>query len=278
MIRLLVDSSSDYTMEEIKEKNILYVPITVTLDEKSYQDGIDLTPDAFYKMLTNSKDFPKTAQPSPQAFSEIFKDAKDKGDDVICILLSSSLSGTCQSAHLAKNMADYDNIYIIDSLTATIMIKVITDYAYELIQQGLSASEIVKQLEALKSKVKVAAGLDTLEFLYRGGRLSRATAAIGELANLKPIIYVTEEGTVGILGKCLGRNKALNFLLKTLDSKKINPSFPLYTVYTYGSENCEKLEEKLTTAGYKLAGRCQIGSTIGTHVGPGAFGVIYVEE
>lgn len=278
MIRLLVDSSSDYTMEEIKEKTIQYVPITVTLDEKSYQDGIDLTPDAFYEMLTNSKDFPKTAQPSPQVFSEIFKDAKAKGDDVICILLSSSLSGTCQSAHLARNMADYDNIYIIDSLTATIMIKVITDYAYELIQQGLTAPEIVKQLEALKSKVKVAAGLDTLEFLYRGGRLNRATATIGELANLKPVIYVTEEGTVGILGKCLGRNKALNFLLKTLDSKKINPNFPLYTVYTYGSENCEKLEEKITTAGYQLAGRCQIGPTIGTHVGPGAFGVVYVEQ
>lgn len=277
MIRILVDSSSDYTMEEIKEKNISYVPLTITLNGKTYQDGVELSPDTFYEMVTNSKEFPKTSQPSPQAFAEIFQEAKEKGDELICILLSSSLSGTCQSAHLAKNMVDYDNIYIIDSLTATLMIKVLANHAYELIQQGLPATEIVKQIEALKSKVKVAAALDTLEFLYRGGRLNRATAAIGELANLKPVIYVTEEGNVSILGKCLGRNKALNFLLKTLSAKKLNPAFPIYTVYAYGTENCEKLEEKLISEGYQLGGRGQIGSTIGAHVGPGAFGIIYVE-
>lgn len=278
MIRILVDSSSDYTMEEIKEKNIYYVPISITLDDKSYQDGIDLTPDAFYKLLADSTDFPKTSQPSPKAFEDIFKEAKSQGDEVICILLSSALSGTCQSAHLAREMVGYEGIYIIDSLTATIMIKVLADYAYTLIGQGLSAKEIVAKIEAIKSKVKVVAALDTLEYLSRGGRLNRTAAAIGELASLKPIIQVSEEGTVAVIGKCLGRNKALMFLMKTLASKKLHPDFPLYSIYTYGTENCEKLEEKLTNEGYHYDGRCQVGSTIGTHIGPGAFGIIYVEE
>ncbi len=278
MIHLLVDSSSDYTMEEIKEKNIHYVPLTIMLGENSYKDGLELTPDKFYEMLTTSKEFPKTSQPSPQDFLKIFKMAKEQGDDVICVLLSSALSGTCQSAHLAKDMVDYDRIYIIDSLTATIMIKVLANHAHDLIRDGLPAADIAHKLNALKSKIKVVAALDTLEYLYRGGRLSRASATIGELANLKPIIHVTEDGEVGVLGKCIGRNKALNFIVKTMETKEIDPTFPLYTVYAYGTENCEKLEEKLVQNGYTFANREQIGSTIGAHVGPGAFGVIYVEK
>ena len=278
MIRILVDSATDFTMAEIKEKNLYHVPLTISLNGTDYLSGEDLTSDQFYKLLTAGDDFPKTSQPSPQAFTEIFEKAKEDGDEIICVLLSSALSGTCQSAHLAKNMVDYDGIYIVDSLTATIMTRVIVDYGLQLIAQGKTAVEIVDALEALKSKVKVAAGIDTLEYLYRGGRLNKATATIGELANLKPVITVTEEGTVSILGKCIGKNKALNFILKTLSSKDVNPDFPLYTVYAYGTENTEKLEEKLVAEGYSITARLQLGSTIGAHVGPGAFGIIYVEK
>lgn len=278
MIRILVDSSTDFTMEEVKNKNLYHVPLTITLNEQDYLAGEDLTSDQFYELLTVGEDFPKTSQPSPQAFAEIFEKAKDEGEEIICVLLSSALSGTCQSAHLAKDMVDYDGIYIVDSLTATIMTRVIVDYGLQLIAQGKTAPEIVTALEAIKSKVKVAAGIDTLEYLYRGGRLNKAAATIGELANLKPVITVSEEGTVSILGKCIGKNKALNFILKTLASKEIDTTFPLYTVYAYGSENTEKLEEKLAAEGYNITSRLQLGSTIGAHVGPGAFGIIYVEK
>lgn len=278
MIRILVDSSTDFTMEEVKGKNLYHVPLTISLNGQDYLSGEDLTSDQFYELLTAGEDFPKTSQPSPQAFREIFEEAKEHGDEIICVLLSSSLSGTCQSASLAKNMVDYDGIYIVDSLTATIMTRIIVDHGLQLIAAGKTAIEIVDSLENLKNKVKVAAGLDTLEYLHRGGRLSKAAATIGELANLKPVITVTEEGTVSVIGKCIGKNKALNFILKTLSSKQINKNFPIYTVYAYGSENTEKLEEKLVAEGYTISGRLQLGSTIGAHIGPGAFGVIYVEE
>jgi DegV family protein with EDD domain len=278
MIRILVDSSTDFTMEEIKSKNLYHVPLTISLNGQDYLSGENLTSNQFYELLTSGEDFPKTSQPSPQAFAEIFEEAKNTGEEIICVLLSSSLSGTCQSAHLAKDMVDYDGIYIVDSLTATIMTRVIVDYGLQLIEQGKSSNEIVTALENMKSKVKVAAGIDTLEYLYRGGRLNKAAATIGELANLKPVITVTEEGTVSILGKCIGKNKALQFILKTLASKEIDTNFPLYTVYAYGSENTEKLEEKLKAEGYNISARLQLGSTIGSHVGPGAFGIIYVEK
>ena len=276
MIRIVIDSSSDYQLQEATAQNMEFVSISVTVGEQSYMDGVDLDRDEFYKNLAESTEFPKTAQPSPQAFLDIFQHAKECGDDVICILLSSGLSGTCQSAHLAKNMVDYDKIYIVDSLAATCLIRVLIEQACALRDKGCSAAEIVDMLENLKSRVKVAAVLNTLEYLYRGGRLSKTAATIGELASLKPMITVTEEGTIGILGKSLGKNKAISSLVKHIESQDIDTDYPLYTVYTYGTENCSRFEERLTEMGLKPNARMQIGPTIGTHIGPEVFGLVYV--
>lgn len=278
MIRILVDSSSDYTMEEINSNGFHFVPLMVSIGGKYYRDGVELKPDNFYELLINTGDFPKTSQPSPQDFAEIFEDVKAKGDEIICILLSSALSGTCQSAHLAKDMVDYEGIHIIDSLAATVMIKFMGNYAEKLIAEGLSATDIVAKIESMKGKVKVVAALDTLEYLCKGGRLSRASATIGELANLKPIITVTSEGKVAVIGKCLGKNKALNFILKYLEENQRNSDFPLYTLYSYGTENTEKLEARLIKDGYSFDDRVQLGSTIGAHIGPGAFAILYVAK
>lgn len=278
MIKFLVDSSSDYTLEEIKENNLELVPIAITLDEVTYYDTIELERAQFYELLLNSKNFPQTSQPSPQAFLEKFLQAKENGDELICVLLSSALSGTYQSAHLAKNMADYDNIHIIDSLAATHIIRLMVDYGMKLRENGLSAPKIVTALQTLQPRIRVVAGVDTLEYLCKGGRLSRTSATIGELTNLKPMLTVKPDGTLAVLGKCVGRNKAVQFITKYVQDHMIDTLFPMYSIYSVGTENCEKLEKKLTTLGYTIDQRCQIGSTIGAHLGPGTFGVIYVEK
>ena len=139
MIRILVDSASDYQMEEIQTKGLLLVPITITIGETDYIDGKNLGRDEFYEILSRTGEFPKTSQPSPQAFLDLFLEAKKNGDELICILLSSALSGTCQSAFLAKSMAAYDKIYIIDSLTATYTIKLMADHALQLVKEGIGA-------------------------------------------------------------------------------------------------------------------------------------------
>lgn len=277
MLRIIVDSSADLTAEELKEKNIELLPLNVLLDGKTYQDGVNLERNQFYELLTSCEDFPKTSQPSPEAFINLFEDAKEKGDDLILILLSSGLSGTYQTAFMAKNMVEYDKVHIIDSLTATHMIHIMADYADKLRKEGLSAVEIVEKVEAIKLKVQVLAAVDTMEYLYRGGRVNKATAAIGELAKIKPIIRVNEEGKVVVTGKCLGKNKALRFIIDNLKNKNLNPDFPLYSVYTYGTENCEKLEEKMEKEGFVIKDRYQVGSSIGAHIGPGVFGIFFVE-
>ena len=277
MIRFLVDTSSDYTVEEVKAKDMALVPLHITLGENDYRDAYDLTKDGFYELLTSNEEFPKTSQPTPQDFVDVFEDAQEKGDELICILLSSKLSGTYQSATLSKSIVEYDNIHLIDSLGATHMIRLMAEYGQKLAKEGKSAGEIVAALEEMKSKVKVLAVVDTLEYLCKGGRVSKATAAIGEMAKVKPMITVSE-GEVAVIGKSLGKNKAIGNLLKALEECSVDERFPMYAVSTYGTENCEVFEKRLVAAGYQFEERVQVGATIGTHVGPGAFGVIFVQK
>lgn len=278
MIRIIVDSSADYLKEDIDKKQMILAPLNINLDGKMYLDGVDISRDQLYEWLMESKGFPKTSQPSPEVFLKQFKEAKETGDDVICILLSSALSGTCQSAHLAKSMADYDNIYIVDSLSATHLIRFLGNKACQMRDAGASAKEIVETLEELKSRTKVIAAVDTLEYLCRGGRVSKAAAAIGNLANLKPIITVNPEGEVAVIAKCVGKNKSISYILNAMQEYEIDENYPIYSIYSYGVENCFSLEAKVENAGYLLHSRKQIGATIGCHVGPGAFGVLFVHK
>ncbi len=275
MIRLLVDSSSDYTKTELDELKLEMVPLQISVNDHHYLDGIDLDKDTFYDILMNSKEFPKTSQPSPNNFLTIFEDAKKKGDELICILLSSALSGTYQSAKLAKTMCEYDGIHLIDSLSATIGIRTLVNYALKMISEGKDAKTITDRLEDIKGHLRIIAGVDTLEYLCKGGRVSKAAATIGGLANIKPIIAVSKEGKVEVIAKKRGTNKALSFLKEKIESYDIDKDFDIFTVYTYGEENTIKLEELLDI---KPSGRIQIGPTIGAHVGPGAFGIVFVER
>lgn len=275
MIKLLVDSSADCRLED---KTIDYmVPLTVNIDGAEYKSGIDITSDEFYEKLLAAKDFPRTSQPSPQEFLEIFEQVKESGDEVVCLCLSSNLSGTYQSAVMARKMVDYDGIYVVDTLAVTHLTGLIAKYARDLINKGLTAAEIAEKCEEIKGKIKVLAGVDTLEYLYKGGRLSRTSATVGEIAGIKPIIELVD-GKVESIGKCLGKIRAMNFILDKVSKHKINPDFPMYSLYTYGTENCEALEEKLCENGYVIADRLQVGSTIGTHVGPGVYAVMFVED
>ena len=275
MIKIMVDSASD-----CRDNNIFdyFIPITVELDGRSYQDGIDLDNNTFYDLLTTTEEFPKTSQPSPDAFLQIFTEAKNNGDEILYFALSGSLSGTYQSASIAKTMAEYDDIYIIDTKSATHMIGYYAAYAKTLIAQGLSAAQIAAECENLKGKIKVFAGLDTLEYLYKGGRVSRAAATVGEVAGIKPVITITEEGAVNAGSKAIGINRAIQTILTKTGNFEVDDRFPMYSLYTYGTENVEKLETKLAAAGYNPQERLQIGSTIGAHTGPGVYGVLFVAK
>ncbi len=278
MIKFLIDSSSDYMQSELAGEDILFIPMGITLNGKDYLGGVDLNQDQFYDMLVNSSEFPKTSMPSPAAFTDYFEKAKANGDEIICIILSSALSGTYQSAVTAKAMVGYEGIHLIDSRCAAACIRIMLEHALRLRADGLSAAEITQQLELLKKRIRVYAAVDTLEYLYKGGRLSRAAAAVGTIASLKPILTITEEGTVSVIKKSLSKNRAQRDLLDILTGADIDTSFPVYTLYSCGVENCEALEEHLAEAGIFPTGRTQLGPAIGAHVGPGVYGMFFVEK
>ena len=163
-IRIITDSAADYSAQEIERRNLICIPMSVSFGEENYKDGVDLTKDEFFEKLTSEKVFPKTAQPAPTDFLSHFEAAKAAGDTVIAILVSSALSGTLQTAMLAKDMAEYDNIHIFDSKNATLGMRILVDRAVMMRERGNTAEEILAELEILRDRVRVYAGLDTLEY------------------------------------------------------------------------------------------------------------------
>lgn len=275
MIKIMIDSASDCRNNEIYD---YFVPMAITIDGKEYMDGIDIDNDTFYSLLPNAKETPHTSQPSPGSFIDYFEEVKEAGDELIYFGISSGLSGTLQSATIAKNMVDYDGIYFVDSKTASHMIELLAIYARKLINEGYSAKEIVAKCEDVKTRIKLYAGVDTLEYLQKGGRIGKASALVGSLANIKPLITVSLEGTVDAAGKALGFARAVQMIVDKVKSHEIDEEFPICSLYTYGEDNCKKLEEKLANEGYIVSERQQVGSTIGVHVGPGVYGVYFVEK
>lgn len=275
MIKIMVDSASDCRDKELYD---YFVPILLNIGDREFLDGVDLDNDTFYEILTSTKDFPRTSQPSLESFIKIFEEIKSSGDQLIYFALSSGLSGTYQGAEIAKSMVEYNGIYIVDTKNATHMIALLAKYAKKLIAEGLSAYDIAEKCEELKTKIRIFAGLDTLEYLRRGGRLSNASAVVGTLANIKPIVTVTAEGKVESVGKCLGVGKAVQYVADKVKSFEIDENFPICSLYTCGEQNILKLESKLKNDGYEIFERLQVGSTIGAHVGPEVYGVFFVEK
>ena len=278
-IRIVTDSAADYSAQELKKRNVTCVPMSITFDEMTYLDGVDLSKEEFFELLMSRKEFPTTSQPSPTSFLECFEAAKEAGDTVIAILVSGSLSGTIQSAMLAKSMAEYVRICIIDSKTATLGMRILVDRAVVLREQGREAAEIVEELEQLKERIRIYAALDTLEYLCKGGRLSRSQANIGNLVNLKPVIKVNAEGGVEVCAKQIGMRHAYKQIAKIIEEDRPDETYPVYYVYSYDKKNCAGFIQSLQKKGLdfgtpKIRG---IGPTIGAHIGPGAFGVVYVK-
>lgn len=278
MIKIIVDSSSDLLKEEIQSKGITMVPLQVNINGTNYLDGVNLEHNQFYELLVNTNEFPKTSQPSPNDFVTYFEQIKENNDQAICILLSSSLSGTCQSAQLAKSIVEYDDIHIIDSLTAVAAIRILVDKALAMVQEGNDCQTIVNTLNELKSHTKILAGLNTLEYLAKGGRIPKGVAAIGDFTKLKPIITLSQEGKVELIGKRIGIRKAISYILEQLETINVDSSYPFYTLYTYGDDNINLLESKLSDANVNVTSRVQVGPTIGSHIGPNVFGVCFVEK
>lgn len=277
-IRIITDSSADLTPGEIKALGIEVVPMTVRFGDRAYLDGVDLSKAEFYRLLTEGRDDPATAQPSPEDYLTRFRAVKEAGDQAVVLTISGKLSGTFQSAAIAKELCGRGDIHIVDSLSASAGVHLLAEQACALRNQGVPAEEIVRALEELRSRVRIFALIDTLEYLRRGGRLSNLQAGIGTVTKLKPVISV-REGAVLVVGKAFGTAAAMKQLLKFLSQHPVDDSFPAYALYSDDESRVDDFIPRLRELDLlpREVRRCSIGPTIGAHVGPGAVGMAYIE-
>ncbi|MCL2679663.1 MAG: DegV family protein [Dehalococcoidia bacterium] len=277
-IKIVTDSTTEITQAEAKKLGVIVVPLKSLFADIEYLDGIDLTPEEFYKKLAASKNLPTTSQPSPYDFEKAFKEAQECGNQVIAICLSDKISGTCQSARIAKEVCGGD-IWIIDSETTTIAMQILVKHALYLVAAGKTAQEIVDIIEEEKKSVCLYAALDTLEYLVKGGRLSRTSAIAGSVLNLKPIVSIVN-GSVTAISKCMGIKKAYKEIFKLVDSSGgIDFSRPFAIGYT-GDRGRFSDFEAVCKGQFKgnepIIGN--IGAVVGTHAGPGAVAVAYFKN
>lgn len=277
-VRIIVDSSTDVS-EKYREK-IQFVPLTVRFGDKEYLDGVELSKHQFYEMLVESDALPTTSQATPAAFADCFEAIASAGDSAVVITLSSKLSGTYQSAVLATE--DYPNIYVVDSQSVAIGTGVLAQYAVELAQQGMGAEEIAQVLTQQREKVCVVALLDTLEYLKKGGRISKTVAFAGGVLNIKPVVTI-QDGAVALIGKARGSRNGNNLLVEKIrEAGGVDFERPVLLGYTgLSSALLEKYvdDSKALWADHvdKLDG-CLLCSVIGTHAGPGAVAVAFFRK
>lgn len=279
MVRIITDGTSDMTAQRAAELNIDVIPMRVFFGRESFLDGVDITREEFFARLASSEELPTTSQLNPDDFMKMFQRYVDQGDQVVGIFVSTGLSGTCQSACIAREMVEGGDIHIVDSRTVTFALALLVEEAARMRDRGLSAAEIASQVEALARRTKLLAMVDTLTYLKKGGRVSAAAAAVGGLLGIKPIVGVDgREGTVEAVGKARSMASGLEWIARRIGNA---PADPAYLV-GYGHSNSpdrvpvcmEALKGVLPQVYPPVMG--SIGAVIGTHVGPGAVGVAYI--
>lgn len=276
MIRIITDSASDVVGN--KREDLRVLPVSITFGEEEFQDGINLTHQMFYEKLIECDELPVTSQVPPFAFEKAFREAMETGNQVIAITLSSKLSGTWQSACIAAEGFG-GKVRVVDSENASIGQHALVEYALRLKDAGLGIEEIVERLEADKKRIRLIALLDTLEYLKKGGRISKAAAMAGSLLSIKPVIAI-QRGEVAILGKARGSKQGNNLLAEQIrQTGGIDFGKPFVLGYTGLSDSMLrkyiKDHESFWKSSVDALETSSVGGTIGTHIGPGAIGVAF---
>ena len=276
--RIIVDSTADL-MPAIKER-VHIVPLTLRFGEEEFIDGVTIDHKRFYEKLVECDVLPVTSQATPHAFAKEYEKAAKAGECAVVITISSKLSGTYQSAMIAAE--DYENIYVVDSGTGAMGGGILTELALKLLDEGMDAKSITEKLEEEKKKIIIVALVDTLEYLQKGGRVSKTVAFAGSVLNIKPVLSVID-GEISLLGKARGSKMGNNLLVQEIDKAGgIDFEKPLLLGYSglsdalllkYIEDSRHIWEGNLDEVRYTT-----VGSVIGTHVGPGAVVVAFYKK
>lgn len=276
--RIIVDSTADL-VPQIKER-VYTVPLSVIFGDEEYVDGVTIDHKTFYEKLIESDVLPTTSQATPDAFMAEFEKAKAAGESAVVITLASAFSGTYQSAVIAAE--EYENIYVVDSGSAAMGSGILVELALRLLEEGKSAEQIAGILEQEKKRILIVALVDTLEYLKRGGRVSKSVAFAGTVLNIKPVLAV-ENGQIRMLGKARGSKMGNNLLVQQIDSAG-GIDFTMPVLLGYSGISDALLQKYIADSRHLWEGNLEevryttVGSVIGTHAGPGAVVVAFFKK
>ncbi len=271
-VRLVTDSTCDLPAATVEALDIVVVPLTVSFGEESFREGVDITPEVFYQKLVASPQLPKTSQPSVASFKDAYASLATETEEIVSIHLSSRLSGTLNSASIAREEADrHLRIELIDSYQVSVGLGVIVNEAAAAAKAGASLADVVDVARTAMDRVKVTVAVDTMEFLKRGGRVSRLQSLFGSLLSIKPILQVADGEAhpferVRTRAKAMQRLQEISLADQTLQKLVIASTSDASAAYALADAVKPKLPHTIIELAY-------IGSVVGTHVGPGAVGI-----
>ena len=277
-VKLIIDTGCDLNKEQAEALGVILVPMTIRFGDNEYRSGIDISNEDFYNELAASKDLPTTSQPTPYDFEMIYQQVKDAGDEGVVLCVSSALSGTYQSACIAANGFE-DCIYVVDTRAVSVAQRILLDYAISFMHNGNCAKEIAAELEEKKADVRAFGAVETLEYLIKGGRLSKAAGAVGSVLGIRPVLCLSD-GALEVAGKARGAKAAVTLLHDLIADIGIDFSMPYCVGYTGNDPHV--IDAYLDASNSALKGReltpVNVGSTVGTHTGPGLFIVAFFKK
>ena len=277
-VKFLTDSASDLLPEEAAKLGVACIPIQLTFGNETCEDGVTVTHEEFYEKLAASENLPTTSQINPMIYADYYEKLTADGDELVVLTLSSVLSGTCQNAMLAAGAYE-GKVFVVDSLNAAAGQYILLSRGLELAKQGLSAAEVAEILEQEKHSIRFCALIDTLEYLKKGGRISPTVAFAGGMLNIKPAIEV-KEGGLEMAGTARGAKKGQQLMKKLVENYNgIDWDKPMALIYSGQDDQLRQFMESTPELweGHDLPIR-SLGGTIGTHIGPGAYGIAFFEK
>jgi len=276
---MVVDSTADLPDGLAHDPNLTLVPLTVFFGEESYLDWVELRPEQFYEKLAAASELPKTSQPPPGTWIELYRRLREEYQRVYSVHLSAEFSGTCETARMAA--AAVDGVTVVDSRLATGGIALLVDRMVERIDRGVPQQEFDAYLEYFHANKTFVFLPTTLDYLYKGGRIGRASHLVGTLLNIKPVLEI-KDGVADAYKKARGLGQALEILRDCL-LERTEPGSDIYANLSHGLNLplMERLREMLMAVSDRrihLRPASIVGSVIGTYIGPGALGLGFIQE
>lgn len=275
-IKVITDSTADLSKEIYAKYDIEVLPLLINFGEESYLDGVEINPHKVFERIEKDDILPTTAQVIPNRFIESYKKYLSEGYKIISIHMSSAMSGTYQSACIAKETLETQDIIVIDSQNVTAALGILVLKAAKLREKGYDIEKMGEELNNVKDKIRLSVYFDSLEYLVRGGRISKTAGIVGGMLGIKLILEI-KDGIMSVKDKIRGNKKSIKKIISDLENANLDDEVPVILIDVNNIEIKEALREYMKNNNVNFV-ECPVGSTVSIHSGPGCCGLVFLNK